>query len=77
MVLSAVGVAPNVGELGLEELGIEMDKGKVKVDDFYRTNVKGIYAIGDIVGGPALAHVASAEGIYLCGENRRSQSPAG
>ncbi len=63
MVLSAVGIAPNVENLGLEELGIEMERGKIKVDDYYRTNVEGVYAIGDIVHGPALAHVASAEGI--------------
>ena len=63
IVLSAVGIAPNVEGIGLEELGITMDKGKVKVDEFYRTNVEGVYAIGDIVPGPALAHVASAEGI--------------
>ncbi|NJK94464.1 MAG: dihydrolipoyl dehydrogenase [Bacteroidales bacterium] len=63
VVLSAVGIAPNVENLGLEELKIELDKGRVKVDEFYRTNIAGIYAIGDIVSGPALAHVASAEGI--------------
>lgn len=63
IVLSAVGVTPNLENLGLEELGVELENGKVKVDPFYRTNVKGIYAIGDIVEGPALAHVASAEGI--------------
>ena len=63
IVLSAVGVAPNIEGIGLEELGIEMEQGKVKVDEYYRTNVNGVYAIGDIVGGPSLAHVASAEGI--------------
>ncbi|NOZ45247.1 MAG: dihydrolipoyl dehydrogenase [Chlorobi bacterium] len=63
IVLSAVGVTPNIENLGLEELGIELEKGKIKVDVFYRTNIDGIYAIGDIVHGPALAHVASAEGI--------------
>jgi dihydrolipoamide dehydrogenase len=63
VVLSAVGVTPNIENIGLEELGVELKNGKVKVDPFYRTNVNGIYAIGDIVGGPALAHVASAEGI--------------
>lgn len=63
IVLSAVGIAPNTENIGLEELGIENDKGKIKVDEFYRTNVDGIYAIGDIIDGPALAHVASAEGI--------------
>ncbi len=63
IVLSAVGITPNTENIGLEELGIEVDKGKVKVDEFYRTNVEGVYAIGDITPGPALAHVASAEGI--------------
>lgn len=63
IVLSAVGVTPNLEDIGLEALGIEKENGKIKVDEFYRTNVKGIYAIGDIVSGPALAHVASAEGI--------------
>jgi len=63
VVLSAVGVTPNIENIGIEELGIELEKGKVKVDEYYRTNVEGVYAIGDIVHGPALAHVASAEGI--------------
>lgn len=63
IVLSAVGVTPNIEGIGLTELGIITEKGKIKVDEFYRTNVPGVYAIGDIVGGPALAHVASAEGI--------------
>ncbi len=63
VVLSAVGVATNIENIGLEELGVKTEKGKIIVDDFYRTNVEGVYAIGDIVHGPALAHVASAEGI--------------
>jgi dihydrolipoamide dehydrogenase len=63
VVLSAVGVVPNLENIGLEENGIEMINGKIKVDEFYRTNVEGVYAIGDIVPGHALAHVASAEGI--------------
>lgn len=63
MVLSAVGVATNLENLGLEEVGVKTEKGKVLVDDFYKTNVDGVYAIGDIVKGQALAHVASAEGI--------------
>ena len=67
IVLSAVGVSTNIEGIGLEETGVEMEKGKVVVDDYYRTNVQGIYAIGDIVHGPALAHVASAEGI-ICVE---------
>lgn len=63
VVLSAVGIAPNIEGIGLEDVGVELEKGRIKVDDFYRTNVAGVHAIGDIVGGPALAHVASAEGI--------------
>lgn len=63
VVLSAVGITPNLEGIGIEEMGIELENGKVKVDDYYRTNVEGVYAIGDIVHGPALAHVASAEGI--------------
>ncbi len=63
IVLSAVGVTPNIEGIGLEENGIELGKGKVKVDEYYQTTVKGIYAIGDIIPGPALAHTASAEGI--------------
>jgi len=63
IVLSAVGVTPNLENIGLEELGIDMENGKIKVNDYYQTNIEGIYAIGDIVHGPALAHVASAEGI--------------
>ena len=62
-VLSAVGVVPNTNCIGLEELGVEMNRGKIVVDDFFRTNVPGIYAIGDVIATPALAHVASAEGI--------------
>lgn len=62
-VLSAAGVQTNLENLGLEAMGVKTDKGKVTVDEYYRTNVPGIYAIGDIVSGPALAHVASAEGI--------------
>ena len=67
IVLSAVGVASNLEGIGLETTGVKTDKGKVVVDDYYRTSVPGIYAIGDIVHGPALAHVASQEGI-LCVE---------
>eukprot|EP01029_Cantina_marsupialis_P005837 TRINITY_DN1632_c0_g1_i1.p1 TRINITY_DN1632_c0_g1~~TRINITY_DN1632_c0_g1_i1.p1 ORF type:complete len:465 (-),score=98.24 TRINITY_DN1632_c0_g1_i1:172-1566(-) len=63
IVLSAVGIAPNTEGIGLEEQGVATENGKVVVDDYYRTNVEGVYAIGDIVKGPALAHVASAEGI--------------
>jgi dihydrolipoamide dehydrogenase len=67
IVFSAVGVSPNIEGIGLEKTGVKIEKGKVKVDDFYRTSVPGIFAIGDIVHGPALAHVASAEGI-ICVE---------
>jgi len=63
VVLSAVGIAANLEGIGLEEAGIATENGKVKVDDYYKTNVEGYYAIGDIVHGPALAHVASHEGI--------------
>ena len=63
IVFSAVGVTPNIEGLGLEAAGVKTEKGKVVVDDYYRTNVPGVFAIGDIVHGPALAHVASAEGI--------------
>ncbi|MCK4569768.1 MAG: dihydrolipoyl dehydrogenase [Bacteroidales bacterium] len=63
VVLSAVGISPNLEGIGLEETGVETENGKIKVDDFYRTTVSGYYAIGDIVPGPALAHVASHEGI--------------
>lgn len=67
VVLSAVGVVSNLENLGLEDVGVATDRGKILVDDYYRTNVTGVYAIGDVVKGPALAHVASAEGI-LCVE---------
>jgi dihydrolipoamide dehydrogenase len=73
IVLSAAGVQTNLENLGLEEMGVKTDKGKVMVDEFYKTNVAGVYAIGDIVPGPALAHVASAEGIIcveaICGHH--------
>lgn len=67
VVLSAVGVSTNIEGIGLEDAGVKTDKGRVLVDDYYQTNVPGVYAIGDIVKGPALAHVASAEGI-ICVE---------
>ena len=67
IVLSAVGIAPNVEGVGLKDVGIATDRGRVMVNDYYQTTVPGYYAIGDIVKGPALAHVASAEGI-LCVE---------
>ena len=63
IVISAVGVIANLENIGLEDVGIVTDKGKIKVDEFYATNIPGYYAIGDCVPGQALAHVASAEGI--------------
>ena len=63
IILSAVGIKSNIENIGLEEVGISTDKDKILVNDFYQTNVAGYYAIGDVVPGPALAHVASAEGI--------------
>lgn len=63
LILSAVGVVPNTDFLGLEELGVEMSRGKIKVDENFKSSVDGIYAIGDIIPTPALAHVASAEAI--------------
>ncbi|MDZ4712468.1 MAG: dihydrolipoyl dehydrogenase [bacterium] len=62
-VLIAIGVVGNVENLGLEDLGVEFEKGSIKVDKNYKTNVEGIYAIGDVNGPPWLAHVASSEGI--------------
>jgi dihydrolipoamide dehydrogenase len=74
IVLSAVGISTNIDGIGLEENGVQTDRGKVVVDDYYRTNVEGVYAIGDIVKGQALAHVASAEGI-ICVEKIAGQNP--
>lgn len=74
VVLSAVGIKTNIENIGLELLGIKTDKDKVLVNDYYETNIKGIYAIGDIVKGPALAHVASAEGI-ICVEKIAGHHP--
>ncbi len=74
VVLSAVGVATNLEGIGLESTGVKTEKGKVIVDDFYKTSVDGVYAIGDIVHGPALAHVASAEGI-ICVEKIAGHHP--
>ena len=74
IVLSATGVSPNVEDIGLETLGITMDKGLIKVNEYYQTNVPGIYAIGDVVAGAALAHVASAEGI-ICVEKIAGENP--
>lgn len=73
-VLSAVGITPNIENIGLEELGIITDKGKILVNVYYQTNMPGIFAIGDIVKGQALAHVASAEGI-ICVEKIAGHHP--
>jgi dihydrolipoamide dehydrogenase len=67
VVLSAVGVSANLEGIGLEETGVKTDKGRITVDKFYKTNVTGVYAIGDCVPGQALAHVASKEAI-ICVE---------
>jgi dihydrolipoamide dehydrogenase len=74
VVLSAAGVVTNLENIGIEELGIKVERGRVLVDNYYQTNVPGIYAIGDIVPGPALAHVASAEGI-ICVEKIAGHHP--
>jgi dihydrolipoamide dehydrogenase len=74
IVLSAAGITPNTENIGLEKLGVKTDKGIIQVDEFYRTNMEGIYAIGDVTPGPALAHVASAEGI-ICVEKIAGHSP--
>jgi dihydrolipoamide dehydrogenase len=74
IVFSAVGISTNIEGVGIEEVGIKTEKGKVLVDDFYKTNVDGYYAIGDIVHGPALAHVASHEGI-ICVEKIAGHNP--
>ena len=74
IVLSAVGIEANLENIGLEDVGIVTDKGKILVNDFYQTNMPGYYAIGDITPGPALAHVASAEGI-ICVEKIAGHNP--
>ncbi|PCJ86038.1 MAG: dihydrolipoyl dehydrogenase [Flavobacteriales bacterium] len=74
IVLSAVGISSNIENIGLEDVGIATDKGKILTNDYYETNIPGIYAIGDCVGGQALAHVASAEGI-ICVEKIAGQNP--
>ena len=74
IVLSAVGIAPNIENIGLEDLGIVLENGRVKVNEFYQTNVETVFAIGDIIAGPALAHVASAEGI-VCVEKIAGLNP--
>ena len=73
MVLAAVGIKTNTENIGLEKVGIELERDKIKVDEHYQTAVKGIYAIGDLIPTPALAHVASAEAIHcvdaICGRS--------
>lgn len=74
VVLSAVGIKSNIENIGLENLGIKTERDKIVVDDYYQTTVPGVYAIGDVVHGPALAHVASAEGI-ICVEKIAGHKP--
>ncbi len=69
--LMAIGVQGNIENIGLETLGVKTEKGWIQVDDFSRTNVEGIYAIGDVAGPPWLAHVASREGMVCAEDNRR------
>lgn len=76
IVLSAAGVVANIENIGLETVGIKTEKGKITVDKYYKTNVDGYYAIGDVTPGPALAHVASAEGI-TCVEAIAGHKPEG
>ena len=74
VVLSAVGVVANTENIGLENVGIATDKGKILVNDYYQTNIPGYYAIGDVLPTQALAHVASAEGI-TCVEKIAGHNP--
>ena len=74
VVLSAVGITANIENIGLEDVGIKTDKGKIVVDEYYNTNIKGYYAIGDVLPTQALAHVASAEGI-VCVEKIAGENP--
>jgi len=73
-VLSAVGVIANIENIGLEEMGIVVERGKIKVDEFYSTNISGVYAIGDVIATPALAHISSAEAI-CCVEKLAGLNP--
>ena len=73
-ILSAIGVQGNIEGLGLENIVISPEKSYIEVDEFYQTGVPGVYAIGDIVGAPWLAHVASHEGI-IAAEHLAGQSP--
>ena len=74
IILSAVGITPNVKNIGLEELKINLEDGRIVVNNYYETNISGYYAIGDVIKGPALAHVASAEGI-VCVEKIAGKNP--
>jgi len=74
IVLSATGVQANIEDIGLEALGIKTDKGLIQVNEYYETNVQGVYAIGDVTPGAALAHVATAEGI-ICSEKIAGHHP--
>ena len=74
IILSAVGITPNIENIGLEGLKIATEGGRIIVDSYYQTNIPGYYAIGDVIPGPALAHVASAEGI-ICIEKIAGQNP--
>ena len=73
IVLSAVGIKSNIEDMGLEEVGLEIERDKIKVNEHFKTNIDGVYAIGDIIATPALAHVASTEAIHcvehICGLN--------
>jgi dihydrolipoamide dehydrogenase len=75
VVLVAIGVQGNVEGMGLEQLGVAVEKSHIAVDTDYKTNIPGVYAIGDVIGPPWLAHVASAEGIH-CVEAIAGKSPA-
>ena len=75
IVLSAVGITPNIENIGLDTIGISLVKGRILVDDFYRTNIEGYFAIGDLVDGPSLAHVASTEAI-ICVDNIKGLNPS-
>jgi dihydrolipoamide dehydrogenase len=74
IILSAVGITPNVENIGLEGLKIAKNNGRITVNEYYQTNIEGYYAIGDVIEGPALAHVASAEGI-ICVEKIAGHNP--
>src|SRR5690606_17254130 len=74
--LNAIGIQANIENIGLEELGIKTEKGFIKIDEFCKTNVDGIYSIGDVAGPPWLAHKASAEAV-VCAEYIAGHNPKG